>query len=152
MIYLWSVIPSGFTASAISWSWWPRPSSRSGQCCRCSTTSVIPRRRWGNNITECCLLEFTWLYFQFMDVFRPTPEWGPGDRSQKKLWLEKKRPRREWLYWNSNKITYLLILQMFSRATTIPLWLTPITTTRDMGAITMGTCNICNMDMWQVKL
>jgi len=30
---------------------------------------------------------------RFMDVFRPTPEWGPGDRSQKKLWLEKKRPR-----------------------------------------------------------
>jgi len=31
---------------------------------------------------------------RFMDVFRPTPEWGPGDRSQKKLWLEKKRPRQ----------------------------------------------------------
>ena len=32
-----------------------------------------------------------------MDVFRPTPEWGPGDRSQKKLWLEKKRPRRKFM-------------------------------------------------------
>ena len=30
-----------------------------------------------------------------MDVFRPTAEWGPGDRTQKKMWLEKKRPRRE---------------------------------------------------------
>ena len=32
--------------------------------------------------------------FQFMDVFRPTAEWGPGDKSQKKLWLEKKRSRQ----------------------------------------------------------
>jgi len=31
---------------------------------------------------------------RFMDVFRPTPEWGPGDKSQKKLWLEKKRARQ----------------------------------------------------------
>ena len=30
-----------------------------------------------------------------MDVFRPTEAWGPGDKSQKKLWLEKKRSKRK---------------------------------------------------------
>jgi len=31
---------------------------------------------------------------RFMDVFRPTAEWGPGDKSQKKIWLEKKRSKQ----------------------------------------------------------
>merc|ERR1712032_460252 len=43
---------------------------------------------YGGNINYLCHPKK-----RFMDVFRPTPEWGPGDRSQKKLWLEKKRPR-----------------------------------------------------------
>ena len=49
-------------------------------------------------IMKIILLEasshFSSKYFQFMDVFRPTAEWGPGDKSQKKLWLEKKRSRQ----------------------------------------------------------
>ena len=32
-----------------------------------------------------------------MDVFRPTSAWGPGDRSQKKLWLEQKMRKRKIL-------------------------------------------------------
>ena len=38
-----------------------------------------------------------------MDVFRPTSAWGPGDRSQKKLWLEQKmRKRKILLYFKAS--------------------------------------------------
>ena len=48
-----------------------------------------------------------------MDVFRPTPEWGPGDRSQKKMWLEKKRPRRECLVESLITELYLFFFLFF---------------------------------------
>ena len=81
-----------------------------------------------------------------MDVFRPTAEWGPGDRTQKKMWLEKKRPRRECFVelfqQNILILKYVLfILQMYSRGMTIPPWLTPTTTTLDTGATITVTCN-----------
>jgi len=51
---------------------------------------------------------FSMLYYlchpkkQFMDVFRPTSAWGPGDRSQKKLWLEQKMRKHTHMHGYDN--------------------------------------------------
>ena len=34
---------------------------------------------------------------QLMDVMRPTADWGPGDRTQRKLWQERQRQQRKYL-------------------------------------------------------
>ena len=83
-----------------------------------------------------------------MDVFRPTPEWGPGDRSQKKLWLEKKRPRRKFMDFAcfAYKLIRNILLfiqkfyfQKFFKDMIIQPWPIPTTTTRAMATITI-TC------------
>merc|ERR1712109_147331 len=62
---------------------------------------------------------------RFMDVFRPTPEWGPGDRS---------RRNSGWRRSGRDKCC---------RGTTTPPWPTRTTTMATATTATMDTCDLC---------
>ena len=112
-----------------------------------------------------------------MDVFRPTSAWGPGDRSQKKLWLEQKTRKRKFNYILKQILKqthYFYSLGVFAlfqnlpyvysmywpinnnghtlqihtcMDTTTPLWPIPTTIMPVMDMVTVTINITCNMEL-----